>query len=166
MKKKSRIWVKTRAFQWSQFCHARGFFLDASPPDCAHISGPYERYSSSNICPLISVPSVWRGEILAPPRDNSYPKIGGSWGHLSISKILCRVQKEPVQPTSTRWYLVSNTRSFFGDHTLLHLIIDVKLGTQQSAAEILFNVCPCWRELGLCPVHSSIAPRKANLFFF
>lgn len=55
----------------------RGGFLDASPPACARISGAYERHSSPNISCLISVPSVWRGEILAPPRDNSYPKVGG-----------------------------------------------------------------------------------------
>lgn len=46
--------VKKRA--GFSFYHAKeGYFLDASPPDCACISGSYKRDSSPNISCLISV---------------------------------------------------------------------------------------------------------------
>lgn len=47
----------------------RGRFLDASPLDCAFISGPYEKDSPPSISCLISVPSFRRGETVAVPRD-------------------------------------------------------------------------------------------------
>jgi len=47
----------------------------------------------------------------------------------------------------------------FGDHTPLHVVTDGMLGTQQSAAEILFNVYPCWMEIGLGATEGRKTPK-------
>lgn len=112
-------------------------FLNAFPPGCGCISGPYERHSSPNQMPR--------------------------WGHLSSPKIPSWVQKEPGQAAWTGQRLVANTGTPLVA-TLLCVISTVRLGTQQPAAEILCTIYPCWMELGLQPV-PGVTPRKANLFF-
>lgn len=87
-------------------------FLDASPPDCACISGPYEKNSPPNISCLTSVPSVWRGKIVAAPRD----------------RCLVRASQYLKYSTKCRRSLSSS----FDDLALLHFMIGVKWGSRDS----------------------------------
>lgn len=45
----------------------------------------------------------------------------------------------------------------FADHTPLQCML-LLMGTQQSTAEILFNIYPCWMEIGLGVTEGKKAP--------
>ena len=127
-------------------------FLDDSPSDCAHLSGPYERDWSPNISCLISVASQLERRILAPPRDSSYPKVGGRSCLLRASLYIQHTLPTTEGASATRldqmilWCLTPSAPLVTTLCCIQLLVSSWAHSSVQQRFSLTFFLC--WRKLG------------------